>query len=236
MKSKDMFRRFSPIIGVLALAFLPAWEISAAERSDTTLWYSAPARDWTEALPLGNGRLGAMVFGGVRQEHVMCNESSLWSGWADAENDRPGSAAALEEIRKLIRQGKRDEAGKLAVSDFLSAKGYGKPDFGAYQAFCDVFLDFDGLSEKVENYRRDLDLATATAHATFSADGTHFEREFFCSYPDQVAVMRFTSSGKGKISFRLGATTPHKNHVITAAGNEFVLNGQVDVKDSRAKA
>jgi alpha-L-fucosidase 2 len=206
-------------------------EVTGAERNETMLWYTEPAKKWMEALPLGNGRLGAMVFGGVRQEHVMCNESSLWSGWAEAENDRPGAFAALQKVRQLIREGKREEAGKLAVSDFLSAKGYGKPDFGAYQAFCDVLVDFDGMPDQAENYRRDLDLATATAHVTYSAGGTRFEREYFSSYPDQVSVMRFTSSGKGKISFRLGVATPHKNHKVAVKDGNLVLDGQVDTKD-----
>ena len=220
-----------PVLGVLALLSLPSSALSAAESADTTLWYAAPATNWMQALPLGNGRLGAMVFGGVRQERVLCNENSLWSGWADPENDRPGAAAALEQVRQLIREGKSAEAGKLAVSDFLSTKGYGKPDFGAYQAFCDVRVDFDGMPEQVEDYRRDLDLATATAHVAFRADGTQFGREYFTSHPDQVSVLRFTASEKVKLSFRLGVTTPHRNHTIAVKDGELVLDGQVDTKD-----
>ena len=134
-----------------------------------------------------------------------------------------GAAAALEKVRQLLREGNRDEAGKVAVQQFLSEKGYGKPDFGAYQAFCDVFLDFEGLPQQVENYHRDLDLATATAHVSYSTGGTHFEGEFFCSYPDGLTVMRFTSSEKGKVTFRLSIATPHKNHTVAVKNGELVL-------------
>ncbi len=212
----------------LMLAATAVW--AAEDSGPLKLWYNKPAAKWLEALPLGNGRLGAMVFGGVQRERIQCNEISLWSGWAEKENDRAGSYEALVKVRQLLREGKRDEAGKVAVKEFLSEKGYGKPDFGAYQSFCDVLLDFEGLPEQAENYRRDLDLATATAHVSFRTDGVDFRREYFCSHPDQATVMRFTSSGKGKISFRLGLSSLHKNHTAMASGSEVVLAGQVDTK------
>ena len=224
----------STILRQLAVATLLALSsrgVPAGDVADTTLWYAAPAANWMQALPLGNGRLGAMVFGGVRQERVLCNEDSLWSGWAEPDNDRPGAAAALEQVRRLIRDGRYAEAGKLAVSDFLSTKGYGKPDFGAYQSFCDVRVDFDGLPEPVEHYRRDLDLATATAHVAFDAGGTRFGREYFTSHPDQVSVLRFTSGDRGKLSFKLGVTTLHKDHALAVKDGALTLDGQVDTKD-----
>ena len=215
----------------IRVSLILATAVPASAQEKLALWYTKPAANWLEAVPLGNGRLGAMVFGGVRQEHVLCNEGSLWSGWPEAENDRPGAAVALEKVRQLLRAGKRQDAARLAKSDFLSVKGFGKPDFGAYQAFCDVLVDFKDMPEQVENYRRDLDLATATARVTYSVGSTRFDREFFCSYPDQVSVMRFTSSAKGKISFDLRVTSPHKNIQVTAKGAELVLDGQVDTKD-----
>jgi len=221
-----MMKKYVPIFLILATV------LTASAQENLTLWYTKPAANWLEAMPLGNGRLGAMVFGGVRQEHVLCNEGSLWSGWADPENDRPGAADALEKVRQLLREGKRNEAGVLAKSDFLSVKGFGKPDFGAYQAFCDVLVDFKDMPEKGEDYRRDLDLTTATAHVTYRVGSTRFDREFFCSYPDQVSVMRFTGSEKGKISFRLGVTSPHKNTKITVKDGELVFDGHVDTQDS----
>ena len=225
---------FHPLLLALAAVVLlpvPGVLGAALASSDATLlWYTAPATNWNEAVPLGNGQLGAMVFGGVQQERVLCNEISLWSGWPETENDRPGAFAALEKVRQLLREGKRKEAGDLAVSGFLSSKGYGKPDFGAHQAFCDVLVDFDGLPAQVENYRRELDLDTATARVSFAAGETRFEREFFCSYPDQVSVMRFTSSHKRKLNLQLGLKTLHKNSKVEIKGNELVLDGQVDTQ------
>ena len=231
--SRRKHSRITPILGILIVEILQLSDLSAATSSDPLIWYAKPAAGWTEAVPLGNGRLGAMVFGDVRREHVMFNEGSLWSGWAETNNDRAGSFAALEKVRQLLREGKRAEAGRVAVTDFLSDKGYGKPDFGAYQSFCDALVDFDGMPEQVQSYRRDLDLETATAHVAFSAGGTQFEREYFCSYPDQVSVMRFTSSDKGKIRFRLGVTTLHKNSKVVVKGNELMLEGRVDTKDPK---
>ena len=133
---------------LLGAAVIAGVEARGAQGNDLKIGYAAPAAKWTEALPLGNGRLGAMVFGGVQRERIQCNEISLWSGWPEQENDRVGAYDALVKVRQLLREGKRDEAGKVAVKEFLSEKGYGKPDFGAYQSFCDVLLDFEGLPEK----------------------------------------------------------------------------------------
>ena len=214
---------------------------SAAEKSSTTneapetllcLWYDRPATDWErETLPLGNGRLGATVFGGVEQERITINEQSLWSGWPEPGNDRPGAFAALEEVRALLRDGKRAEAGKLAMAEFMSEKGYGKPDFGCYQAFGDLLLDFDKPSQPVADYRRELDLNTAMSRVSYRIGGTKFQREAFCSHPDQALVLRLSSSAKGQISFRLGMTTPHTTSRVVVRDNELIMSGQVATPD-----
>ncbi len=218
----------------ILLAVLAGWPLCspAAGSDDLTLWYDKPAGQWVEALPLGNGRLGATVFGGVRREHVMLNENSLWSGWAEPDNDRPGAQEALDKVRRLLREGKRDEAGKTAVREFLTSKGYGKPDFGAYQAFCDVYLDFEDLPEQPADYRRELDLSTATACVKFRAGQTEYRRECFSSHPDQAVVMRLTAAGPDKLRFTVSLATPHKNHRVSANGAELVLGGQVDTGDA----
>jgi alpha-L-fucosidase 2 len=163
------------------LSLLLAASVTAGELK---LWYRQPAtKDWTTALPLGNGRLGALLYGGVQREQVMLNELSLWSGWAEPDNDRAGSFAALQRVRQLLREGKREAAGQVAVSEFLSQKGYGKPDFGAYQAFCDVLLDFDGLPAEARDYRRELDLNEAVARVSFRVGETEYQREAFLQLP-----------------------------------------------------
>ncbi|MCX7046932.1 MAG: glycoside hydrolase N-terminal domain-containing protein, partial [Candidatus Sumerlaeota bacterium] len=196
---------------------------------DLTLWYGKPAANWErETLPIGAGRLGATVFGGVKQEQVQFNESSLWSGWPEPQNDRANGFAALEKVRKLLKEGNRAEAGKVAVAEFLSEKGYGKPDFGKYQAFGELVTDFDGLPAQAVNYRRELDLATALARVSFQADGTTHTREYFCSYPDQVIVMQFSAATPGKVNCRLSLKSPHKQITIAAREASLTLSGQVD--------
>jgi len=223
---------YSPLRSAFLATLLGGPFTATAAQPDATLWYQQPATsDWMTALPLGNGRIGGMVFGGVRKERIMLNESSVWSGWPEPANDRPGADKALGEIRRLLREGRRDEAGKLAVRDFLSKKGYGKPDFGAYQAFCDAWLEFPDLPEaadKVVGYRRDLDLATGIASVSFTAGETDYRREYFCSYPDQALAARFTSSRKDRISFKLGITSPHKKVAVTPDGAHLIFSGEVE--------
>ena len=196
-----------------------------------TLWYAKPAATWEERLPLGNGRLGAVVSGGISQELLQCNEISLWAGWSEPENDRPNAAVALEKVRKLLREGNRDEAGKVAVTEFLSPRGFDKPDFGRYQTLCDVVADFDDIPTQTTNYRRELDLTTATARVSFQADGVTYTREYFCSYPDQALVMRFTASAPGKVNCRLHFKSLHKKYSVTARDGELQFSGQVDNGD-----
>lgn len=203
--------------------------VTACSGEDLRLWYRQPATaDWTTGLPLGNGQLGVLLYGGVQREQLMLNELSLWSGWAEPNNDREGSFAALQRVRQLLREGNRAEAGRVAVREFLSTKGYGKPDFGAYQTFGDVWLEFEGMPAEGQDYRRELDLTEAVARVRYRVGDTEFRREAFCSYPDRVAVLRLTASRPGQISFRARLTTQHKQHVVTARGGELRLSGQVD--------
>ena len=215
-----------------AILFSAVSTLIAAAAEVPRLWFDKPAStDWMQALPLGNGRLGGMVFGNVREDRIMLNESSLWSGWPAKDNDRPGADAALGRVRQLLAEGKRDEAGNTAVKDFLSTRGYGKPDFGAYQSFCDARFTFDDLPADLagmRDYRRDLDLSTGTASVSFRAGDTAYTRTYFCSFPDQVLVARFGADTKGKISFKLGLDSLHKNVRVRAEGKRIVLEGRVD--------
>jgi len=196
---------------------------------DSTLWYRQPAgSDWTQALPLGNGRLGAMVFGGVDEERIMLNEDSVWSGWPEPGNDRQGAFEALQQARQLIREGKTKEGAALLLREFCSLHGYGKPDFGAYQSFCDARIETGHAAEAVTDYRRDLDLATAIASVQYALDGVNYRREVFCSHPDQLAAARFTASKPGQVSFTLRLSSAHEKVSVTAEGNRLVLAGEVD--------
>ena len=167
------------------------------------LWYKQPARFWEEALPLGNGRLGAMIFGRVAQERIQLNEDTLWSG-GPYRADSPEAYAALPEVRKLIADGKYKEA-----TDLASQKIMGRPlSQMAYGTLGDLLLTFKGAIKPAQ-YDRQLDLATAIAKTTLS-DGQGHEsvREAFVSAPDQVVVMRLEAK-MGVIGFDLSWRGPH---------------------------
>jgi alpha-L-fucosidase 2 len=159
----------------------------------TMLWYAQPARQWMEALPLGNGRLGAMVFGGTANERISLNEQSIWTG-GPYDPTRSGGPEALPEIRQLVFAGKHREAEALFNKTML-----GNPvEQMKYQPLGDLCLAFPG-HENSAGYRRDLDLNQAVASVSYLLDGVHFRREMFASAPDQVVVMRVTADQPGAI-------------------------------------
>ncbi|NQU50340.1 MAG: glycoside hydrolase family 95 protein [Planctomycetes bacterium] len=210
--------------------------------TDTTLWYQQPAAmdNYTQAMPLGNGRLGMMPFGGIEQERLLLNEDSLWAGWFEPGNDKEGSYAALEAIRAHIADDS-PETGGAGRSDadtigsllrqFGSEHGYGKNDFGRYQSFGDVWLDTGHQPDKTENYRRDLDLQTGIASVSYVHEGTSFRRTYFSSHPAQVSVAHLSSDHQGAIDFTLRTSSLHENITINADGGSLVLVGQVDTGD-----
>lgn len=181
--------------------------------STTTLWYTSPANQWTSALPLGNGRLGGMLFGGPHSERIQLNEESLWSGGGGGVRPRsrlnPDAASTtLPKVRQLLLEGKIREAEKLANLGLL-----GTPQsMRHYETLGDIDISFDGIGDGclAGPYRRWLDLSTATAGVRFvdAEDGTVYEREVFVSGVDDVIVMRFVArgsvGGEGKGAGRVG--------------------------------
>src|SRR6187402_1721731 len=192
-------------LGLIALS-LSVVSALAAE-SSLKLWYQQPAKNWHEALPIGNGRLGAMVFGGVESERLQLNEDSLWSG-APQDADNPKALEALPEIRQLLFDSKYGEAQKLA-NRALICKGVGsnqgrgsKVAYGSYETLGDLKLAFHtGTNLPVQHYRRELDLETATVRVSYEQAGVRYEREIFSSFPDQVLVVRLKASKRGALSF-----------------------------------
>ena len=183
------------------------------------LWFRQPATQWTEALPVGNGRLGAMVFGGVNREHLQLNLDTLWAG-GPYDSVNPDARAALPEVRRLIFAGHYAEAANL-----LSAKVMAQPlKQMPYQPLGDLKLDFPAVNH-VENYRRELNLDTAVATTTFTAHGVKFTREVFSSPVDQVIVVHLTADRPGQISFTAGLTTSQKANVTVEPGATLVLRG-----------
>jgi len=214
----------SRTLAVFAFCWIFAVTLSAADaRPAARLWYARPAEKWTEALPIGNGRMGAMVFGGVFDERIQFNEDTLWKGQPH-DYVRAGAGDQLAGIRRQLAAGETTNAVALARSGFLSDPVRQK----AYQPFGDLRLHFPGSGEVAE-YRRDLDLDSALASVSYRVGGVTFRREAFASYPDRAIVVRMTADQPGQISFTLKMDSPHTNSRtrVVEAGT-LVLTGQVE--------
>jgi alpha-L-fucosidase 2 len=198
--------------------------LTAHAQEHPALWYRQPARAWVEALPVGNGRLGAMVFGGLAQERIQFNENTIWTGQPHDYAHR-GASQHLGAIRQLLFEGKQKEAEDLAGREFMSVPLRQK----AYQAFGDLLLDFPNVREQqVSGYRRELDLDTATASVEYAQGGVTYRREVFASHPDQVIVLRLTASRPGRIAFQAGLRSAHEDASVTASGaSGLSMTGQV---------
>jgi alpha-L-fucosidase 2 len=179
---------------------------------------AAASAEWVQALPIGNGRLGAMVFGGVVNERLQLNESTLWAG-GPYDPANPEARTALPEVRRLIFDRKYEEAARLVTDKMLARPIRQMP----YQPLGDLWLTFPAV-ERVSDYRRSLNLENAIAATTYEAGGVRFTREVFSSAADNVIVVRLTASARGQISFRARMTTPQQA-VVTATANEIVVGG-----------
>jgi alpha-L-fucosidase 2 len=194
-------------------------DLNSAPREPLSLWYRKPAGEWTQALPVGNGRLGAMVFGGVNRERIQLNEGTLWAG-GPYDPVNPDAKAALPEVRRLIFAGKIVEAGSLVDSKVLAKPIKQMP----YETVGDLFLDFPAAANP-DGYRRDLNLDTAVATTIFTADGVTFTREAFSSAVDQIIVVHLTADKPGRISFKASMTTPQRAQLTVESGDTLVMRG-----------
>ena len=205
-----------------ALALITVLVAHAEDTNALKLWYAQPAAKWTEALPLGNGRMGAMVFGGIASERIQFNEDTLWRG-KPHDYVRPGAGEQLAEIRRLLTEGKTKEAEKLAKEKFLSDPVRQMP----YQPFGDLRLTFPG-HENATHYRRELDLDSASASVTYKVGDVTFNREVFASHPDRVIVVRLTADKPGQINFTLRMDSPHTNSQTRVIDTDtLALTGKV---------
>jgi alpha-L-fucosidase 2 len=203
--------------------FVFAWSFqighAAESSSPLTLWYQQPAQKWTEALPIGNGRLAAMIFGGVEREHLQLNEGTLWAGGPYDPNN-PNALTALPEARRLVFAGKYDQAFTFIASNMMAKPLRQMP----YETVGDLYLDFP-TNAAVSDYRRDLDLDTAIAGVSYLAQGIHFRREIFSSPVDQVIVIHLTADHPGQISFGAHMKTPQMATVTMEDGDTLVMSG-----------
>ncbi|MBE3069666.1 MAG: glycoside hydrolase N-terminal domain-containing protein, partial [Planctomycetes bacterium] len=196
------------------------------------LWYRRPAGQWVEALPVGNGRLGAMVFGGAAKERLQLNEDSVWSGRPRPDADRPDAYKALPEIRRLLREGKHREAEALTNRHMTNqGGGFDGAYDSSYQTLGDLTIDLDLGDEPVTAYRRWLDLDTAVATVTFKVGDATFTREVFSSPVDQVIAVRVTCDKPGRITGGVGLAREAHAKVEFAAPDRLILRGQADGKD-----
>ncbi|MES2418848.1 MAG: glycoside hydrolase family 95 protein [Bacteroidota bacterium] len=186
--------------------------------STLKLWYVAPAINWNEALPIGNGRLGAMVFGNPAKEQLQLNEETVWSGGPN-NNITTESGAAIPELRKLLFEGKFEEAQAIADVKMFPKKNSGM----VYQTVGDLFLQFEG-HEKATHYYRDLNIEKAVATVTYDLAGVKYKREIFSSFTDQVIIIRLTASKPGKLSFTTSMVSPQKS-VQQITGGKLILKG-----------
>jgi len=197
-------------------------DAAPATGDDLLLRYSRPATEWIEALPVGNGRLGGMVFGGMAEERIQFNEDSLWTG-GPRYYHRPDAHEHLGELRRLLFEDRQREAERLGMRSFMSDPLRQK----AYQPFGDIVItvpDIDGVDE----YRRELDLDSAIAKVTYRTGGTTFTREVFASFPDQVIVVRLAADRPGTVGFTARLKSPHPGCERRAAGHRrLALSGKV---------
>src|SRR5690606_6178985 len=184
------------------------------------MWYAQPASRWEEALPLGNGRLGAMVFGGVQRERIQLNEESLWAG-KRFDNNNPKAFEHLRDIQELLLKGENKTAHELARKYMV-----GTPtDFRSYQTLGDIYLDF-GFQGSTKHYKRSLDLHRGVAETSYEINGIRFNRKIFASASDNVIVIWITADKNSALSGKI-TLSRLKDASITADGNTITMNGQI---------
>jgi len=201
---------------------LPGLAFEASEKGHDELWYRKPAERWLEALPIGNGRMGAMIFGGVGQERIALSESTAWSGAPETGVVNPGALPHLQEIRELLFAGKYVEARALCEKHLLAHP----KNFGTNLPLPELTLSFEH-SGRVDSYRRSLNLEEATAQVSYRSGEAVFTREVIASHPDDVIALRLGCREAGRISFDLGFGATKLPHSIKSVGKDvLVLEGK----------
>jgi alpha-L-fucosidase 2 len=214
------FSRLTAAAGLLALASFAHADGSAV------LWYEQPATDWEkEALPIGNGRIGAMVFGGVDSERLQISEKSLWTGGPGSEGGydfglpADSQAALMRTVGKQLLDG-----AQLKPEDVAKQLGRKMHNYGDYQSFGDLLIERETDGTPVSAYRRELDLDTATARVSFKQGGAGYRREYFVSYPDQVLVARWYGTSVQKLRVKF-AVPDNRSAQVRVEGTRIIVSG-----------
>ncbi len=207
---------------ILQLLFLHilVFPFKAYSQDDLKLWYNKPVIDnvWEQALPIGNGRLGAMVYGIPQREQLQLNEETIWGG-GPYRNDNNKALEVLPLVQKMVFDGQTQEADKLINQSFFT-QTHGMP----FQTAGSLILNFPGHNQ-YENYYRELDLNKAVVKTTYTVNGVKYTREVFSSFTDDVIIMQLTSSEKGALNFDIGYVNPSQ-HTVSKKDNSLVLEGR----------
>ena len=193
---------------------------ASASDAAVTIWYRQPASKWSEAFPLGNGRMGAMIFGGIQNERIQLNEDTIWNG-QKRNRVNPEAAKYLPEVRRLLFEGKPLDATKLAEGKLMGIPNRQPP----YQPLGDLLLSFPGHENAVD-YRRELNLATGIAMVIYRVGDAHFTREVFISAPDQVLVARMTCDQPNRVSLTASLSREQDSRTEFASPDRLILTGE----------
>lgn len=218
---------------VLCLALVASSLGFTRDSRRLSIGFDQPARTFHESSPVGNGRLGGMLFGGIAKERIVLNELTLWSG-SRQEADREDAHEALPEIRRLLLEGRNPEAQALLSKHFI-CKGPGTSfgaagdtgPFGCYQVLGLLELDFGQSTRKAQNYRRELDLDSATAQVRYCLGGVNYTRELFISAPDHALVLRLRADKPGHLNFLTSLSREHRGIVSAEDSDGLLLGGQM---------
>lgn len=206
----------------IGLIFSSIITCQAVERdTNLTLWYNKPADEWMKSVPLGNGRLGAMVYGGLEAETIALNEITMWSGQPDPDQEIACGKEKLDQIRQLFFEGKLEEGNQLA-SQYLSGQPH---SFGSHLPIGDLKITFGHKAEDVSGYHRELNLENAVSSVTYQIKDINYYREYICSNPDDALVMRFYADKGRSISLKAGLELI-QDAKIKVSGNELEFTGQ----------
>jgi alpha-L-fucosidase 2 len=203
-----------------SLLTLVAFNVYSQQKTSLKLWYNKPSAEWVEALPVGNGRIAAMVFGRVEEEVLQLNESTLWSGGPVKRNVNPEASYYLPRVREALL---KDE--NYTEANLLTKKMQGLYS-QSYLPMGDLIIRQDFKGEKPSAYYRDLDIGDAVAHVRFTVKGVTYARDVFTSAPDNIMVVRMTASKKGALTLNIAAKSLLRYHISSAAGNELILSGK----------
>lgn len=215
-------KRFIILFTILAFAS----DLFASD--DLKLWYDKPASDWNAALPIGNGRIGAMVFGRPSVERIQLNEETVWAG-SPNNNPNPAALEALPIVRKLIFEGRNLEAMNIATEKIMSNTNYGMP----YQSMGDMYLSFAG-HENYTDYYRDLDISNAIATVSYKVNGVKYKREYLTSLAEQVLMIRLSADKPHSLTFNVNITTPHQKYNIVDKDGKLILSGTTETHERQS--